>query len=107
VPRGVEPDGRPACWKEEQVQTTLRIEGANCSICFNEALQDLAQIDGVRAVQGSIAGPCIEIDHDDDVAVDLLTATIRDHLHGIAMYSNEIRMVPLDPLPAPCVHQTV
>jgi hypothetical protein len=97
----------PDFLEEQQMQTTLRIDGANCSICFNEALQDLAQIDGVRALQGSIAGSCIEIDHDDDVAVEVLTATIRDHLHGIKMYSNEIHMVPLDPVPAPCVHQTV
>jgi copper chaperone CopZ len=89
------------------MHTTLHIDGANCSICFNEALQDLAQIEGVGAVQGSFAGSCIEIEHDDDVPVDVLAATIRDHVHGIAMYANEVRMVPLDPVSAPCAHQTV
>ncbi|MBP9051383.1 MAG: iron-sulfur cluster repair di-iron protein [Ilumatobacteraceae bacterium] len=90
------------------MQTTLRIAGANCSICFNEALDGLGRIDGVSAVHGSIGESCIEIDHD-DAALDVITATIRDHLHGIEMFSNEIRMVPLEPvaLSAPCIHQRV
>jgi len=90
------------------MRTTLRVEGANCSICFNEALEDLGRIDGVSAVHGSIGGSCIEIDHD-DVPLDALTAVIHDRLHGVAMFSNEIRMVPLEPvvLSAPCIHQSV
>jgi hypothetical protein len=43
------------------VKTTLYVEQANCSICFGETLDGLRRIDGVRAVYGSIAGPCIEI----------------------------------------------
>jgi regulator of cell morphogenesis and NO signaling len=90
------------------MKTTLNVDGANCSACFNETLEALGRIDGVRAVRGSIAGPCIEIDHD-DVALDILTATVRDHLHGIKMFSNEMCMVPLDPVaaPTPCIHQRV
>lgn len=79
------------------MQTSLRIVGANCSSCFNETLDALAHLDGVRSVRGSIAGPCIEIDHD-GTTLDLLTSTIRDHLHGVEMFANEIRMVPLDPV---------
>ncbi len=87
------------------MQTSLRIDGANCPICFNETLDDLARIDGVHAVHGSLAGPCIEIDHD-DVAVDVITGTIRNRLHGIEMFSNEIRMVPLDPVTiSTCSHR--
>jgi regulator of cell morphogenesis and NO signaling len=90
------------------MKTTLNVDGANCRACFNETLEALGRIDGVRAVRGSIARPCIEIDHD-DVAVDVLTATVRDHLHGIEMFSNEMCMVPLDPVaePTPCIHQRV
>ena len=44
--------------------TSLRIEGANCPTCFNETLDDLTRLDGVRSVHGSVAGPCIEIDHE-------------------------------------------
>ena len=90
------------------MQTTLRVDGANCSFCFNEALDDLGRIDGVRAVHGSIGRSCIEIDHD-DAALDVITATVRDHLHGIEMFSNEIRMVPLDAVAVstPCIHQRV
>jgi hypothetical protein len=88
------------------VKTTLYVEQANCSICFGETLDELRRIDGVRAVYGSIAGPCIEIDHD-DVPVELLATTVRDRLHGVAMFSNEIRMVPVDPIAGAtgCIHR--
>lgn len=79
------------------MQTSLRIDGANCSNCFNETLDDLAQIEGVRAVHGSFAGPCIEVDHD-DVTLDEIFSSIRNRLHGIEMFSNEVRMVPLEPV---------
>lgn len=90
------------------MHTTVHIDGANCSICFNEALDGLGRLAGVTAVHGSIAGSCIEVDHD-DVALDALTAAIRDHLHGVEMFSNEIRMVPLDPVAVstPCLHHRV
>jgi regulator of cell morphogenesis and NO signaling len=77
--------------------TTLSVEQANCPICFGETLDALRRMDGVRAVYGSIAGPRIEIDHD-DVSLDALIATVRDHLHGVAMFANEIAMVPVDPI---------
>jgi len=86
------------------MQTTLKIDGANCPTCFNETLDDLARLDGVQRVQGSVAGPCIEIDH--EVEVEVITATIRNRLHGIEMFSNEIKMVPLEPIPltTTCTH---
>jgi regulator of cell morphogenesis and NO signaling len=87
------------------MQTTLRIDGANCPTCFNETLDDLARLDGVRSVHGSIAGPCIEIDH--DVEVETITGAIRNRLHGVEMFANEIRMVPLEPvaLSTTCTHR--
>lgn len=87
------------------MHTTLHIDGANCSFCFNEALDDIGRIDGVRAVRGSIGGSCIEVDHD-DVALDVLAAAVRDHLRGVEMFSNEFRMVPLElvALSTPCIH---
>jgi regulator of cell morphogenesis and NO signaling len=78
------------------MQTSLRIDGANCPTCFNETLEQLARLDGVRSVHGSFAGPCIEVDH--DAPLEAVTAAIRDHLHGIEMFANEIRMVPLEPV---------
>jgi regulator of cell morphogenesis and NO signaling len=86
------------------MQTTLRIDGANCPTCFNETLDDLTQLDGVRSVHGSVAGPCIEIDH--EVALEVITAAIRNRLHGIEMFANEIRMVPLEPvlMSTTCTH---
>lgn len=91
--------------KKEFMQTSLRIDGANCPACFNETLDDLAHIDGVRAVHGSLAGPCIEVDHD-DVALDVIARTIRTRLHGTEMFANEVRMVAIEPaaITAPCPH---
>lgn len=86
------------------MQTSLRIDGANCPTCFNETLDDLAHLDGVRSVHGSFAGPCIEVDH--DAALETITGTIRNRLHGIEMFANEIRMVPLEPvtMSTACAH---
>ncbi len=83
------------------MQTSLRIEGANCPTCFNETLDDLAGVDGVRAVHGSFEGPCIEIEHE-GVAMDVLSTTIRNRLHGIEMFANEVRMVPLQVVQLTC-----
>lgn len=86
------------------MQTSLRIDGANCPNCFNETLDALALVEGVRGVHGSIDGPCIEIDHD-DAALDVIVGTVRNRLHGIEVFSNEIRMVPLDPVAtSTCIH---
>lgn len=89
------------------MHTTLRIDGANCSSCFNDALDTLRQAAGVRHVDGSISESWIEIDHDDDVGLDELVNIVQPHAHGIEMYSNEIRMIPLQPTraPTPCNHQ--
>jgi regulator of cell morphogenesis and NO signaling len=86
------------------MQTSVRIDGANCPTCFNETLDALAQLDGVRRVHGSFAGPCIEIDH--DIPLETIDTTIRGRLHGVEMFANEIRMVPLEPiaLATTCVH---
>ena len=87
------------------MQTTLRIDGVNCPTCFNETLDDLARLDGVRSAHGSIAGPCIEVDH--DVAIEAITATIHNRLHGTEMFANEIRMVPVEPvaMSMTCTHR--
>jgi regulator of cell morphogenesis and NO signaling len=87
------------------MQTSLRIEGANCPSCFNETLDALTRLPGIKAVRGSFSGPCIEIDHD-DVGLEAITGTIRSHLRGVEMFSSEVRMIPLVPvaLSVTCVH---
>lgn len=86
------------------MQTSVRIDGANCPACFNETIEALAHLDGVRHVHGSFAGPCLEIDH--DIALEAINSTIRSHLRGVEMFANEIRMVPLEPvaLTTMCAH---
>ena len=86
------------------MQTSVRIDGANCPTCFNETIEALAHLDGVRHVHGSFAGPCLEIDH--DIPLETINSTIRGHLRGVEMFANEIRMVPLEPvaLTTTCAH---
>ena len=86
------------------MQTSVRIDGANCPTCFNETLDALDHLAGVRRVHGSFAGPCIEIDH--DISLETIDSTIRAHLHGVEMFANEIRMMPLEPTPlaTTCAH---
>ena len=86
------------------MQTSVRIDGATCPTCFNETLEALAHLDGVRRVHGSFAGPRLEIDH--DIALETINSTIRGRLRGVEMFANEIRMVPLEPVPltTPCAH---
>ena len=89
------------------MQTSVRIDGANCPTCFNETLEALAHLDGVRRVHGSLEGPCLEIDH--DLPLETINRTIRGRLHGVEMFSNEIRMVPIEPvaLTTACRHHHV
>ena len=94
----------PTDRKQANVHTSLRIDGANCPTCFNQTLDDLAGLPGVRLVQGSFAGPCIDVIH--DVPLEAITAVVRNRLRGIEMFANEVRMVPLEPSaePGACVH---
>ena len=87
------------------MQTSVRIDGANCPTCFNETIDALSHLDGVHRVHGSFAGPCLEIVH--DIPLETINSTIRGHLHGVEMFANEIRMVPLEPVEPsqPCAHQ--
>lgn len=93
--------------KQKPMRTTLRIDNANCPNCFNDTVDQLTRLDGVRAVHGSMAVGTIDIDHD-HVALDDLIGVVRDHLHGIEMFANEIRMVPLEPSLSPtiCAHES-
>lgn len=85
------------------MHTTLCIDGANCAFCFSDVLDSLRRADGLRHVDGSISESWIEIDHNDDVGLDELVNIVRPHARGIEMYSNEIRMIPLQP--TACTHQ--
>lgn len=86
------------------MRTTLKVAQANCGTCFTETLEMLRGVDGVHEVHGSSVGPRIDIDHDDDVTASTLTAVVRAHLHGFETFSNEITMVPVDPVNEPLVH---
>ncbi len=82
---------------------SLSIDGANCPVCLNETIDSLRGLEGVRTVHASLAGPCIEIIHD-EIASEAIAATIRDRLRRVELFSNEIGMAPVEtaPLATPC-----
>lgn len=71
--------------------TKLQIEGANCSACLNDIVDQLRTVDGVNTVDSSIGDGCIAVDHDELTASDLI-AWIGGSLHSVGVASNEIVM---------------
>lgn len=81
------------------LQTTeIRVPGANCSWCFNEAIERLRSLTGVASVRASILHECIEVQHH-DVSTAELVDTLRTHLHGTDDTSHECQMVGIEPEP--------
>ncbi|MCU1391335.1 MAG: hypothetical protein JWL72_4673 [Ilumatobacteraceae bacterium] len=79
------------------MHTNLRVDGANCPLCFNDLLVRIRSLPGISLVESSISEGCIAVDHDDHTD---LVALIGSPLHGIAMASNEIVMTSIDPVVA-------
>jgi copper chaperone CopZ len=88
------------------MKTDLRVDGANCSLCMNDVVDQLRQIDGVRSVNSSISRGCVAIDHD-DLDPETLVSIVRSSLHGVAMSSNETVMSSIEPVVAflHCTHR--
>ena len=78
------------------VTTEILLDGANCSLCFNETARVLMAQSGVSAVNGSIGAQCFRIDHDDGVADARLLAIVIEHLHADDVSSSEHKMVAVD-----------
>lgn len=78
------------------VTTEIQLDGANCSLCFNETSRVLMAQPGVSAVNGSIGAQCFRIDHDGGVADDRLLAIVTEHLHADDVSSSEHKMVAVD-----------
>ena len=74
----------------------VRVPGANCAACFNDALDRLPQLTGVVEVQASIRHDCIAVRHR-DVPETLLMGTLRTYLHGTDDSSHECQMVAVEP----------
>jgi copper chaperone CopZ len=86
--------------------TKLQLEGANCSLCLNDIIDQLREVEGVNSVTSSIAEGCLAIDHDDELTRSDLIAWIGSSLHGVTMASNEIVMTSINPSISalPCEH---
>lgn len=78
------------------VTTEILLDGANCSLCFNETARSLTAQPGVVAVNGSIGEQCFRIDHDGGVAAGRLLAIVGEHLHGVDVSSGEHKMVTVN-----------
>lgn len=79
------------------MRTTLQVDGANCSLCLNQIVDQLRLLDGINSINTSITAGCIAVDHDDLVESDLVLL-IGASLHGIGMASNEIVMTDISPV---------
>lgn len=90
---------------EPTLTTEISIAGANCPWCFNETIDLLRHEPGVVAVQATITGQCLRIDHH-DVDLDRLIGIMRDRLHADDTSSAEHVMVAVDPRVAElhCTH---
>lgn len=74
----------------------IRVPGANCTWCFNEAMDRVRGLAGVADVRASILSDCIEVQHH-DVPTALLLDTLRTYLHGTDNSSHECQMVAIEP----------
>jgi hypothetical protein len=76
--------------------TQIRVRGANCTWCFNDAMATTREVDGVATVRASILADCIEVRHH-DVPTAVLLDTLRECLHGYDGSSHECLMVAVEP----------
>jgi copper chaperone CopZ len=74
----------------------VRVPGANCPWCFNDAMAQLRHLTGVAEVRASIHDDCIEVRHR-DVPVPLVVNTLRTYLHGTDDSRHECQMVAVEP----------
>ena len=74
----------------------IRVPGADCPWCFNDAMDRIRDLAGVAEVRASIAGECIEVRHH-EVPQSLLVETLRTYLHGTDDPSHECQMVAVEP----------
>jgi copper chaperone CopZ len=86
--------------------TNLRVDGANCSLCFNDIIDRLRSVAGINHVDSSITEGCISVDHNGTTRTDLVEL-IGTSLHGVTMASNEIVMKCGAEHLAACVHPQV
>jgi regulator of cell morphogenesis and NO signaling len=85
--------------------TEIKIAGANCPVCLNDALDQLRSLDGVTSVHSSMTGECIQVVHR-HVDLAVLLGTVRATVHGIDTSSYEYQMVEIDvePVVIHCTH---
>jgi hypothetical protein len=79
------------------MHTELRMDGAICPICLNNAMDALLDLNGVHTVQASISAGCLSIDHD-FASPDVLVDVVRSTVYAVTMSANEIVMSPIEPV---------
>lgn len=78
------------------MRTELRVEGANCPVCLDSALDALREVDGINSVSASIRGGCVAVEHD-GVDADDMTSILHRALRGVSLSGTEIVMSRVDP----------
>lgn len=78
------------------MKTELRVEGANCPICLDNALDALRGVDGIISVSASIRSGCVNVEHE-GVGPDDMATLLRRELRGITVSGTEIVMSPVAP----------
>lgn len=76
--------------------TEIKVAGANCPWCLNDALDRLRSLEGVTAARSWMTSECIQVTHH-GVDMPVLLDTLRATLHGVDSASHESLMVPVDP----------
>lgn len=75
---------------------TVSVPGADCSWCFNEAIEHLLQLDGVDEVGGSITSGCLVVTGRGFSTTSVLDS-LRTYLHGTDDSSHECEMTSVEP----------
>lgn len=81
---------------EPMTTETIDITGADCSWCLNDTLDAVRQLDGVTSVRSSMAGGCVQVDHE-LVDVAPVIEVLRSGLRGSDVSTNQAQIVAVEP----------
>lgn len=86
--------------------TEIIVQGANCTYCLNATLEKLREQPGVVEAHLSAADHCLRVEYKGTDPGPYVNV-VRDTLHGVAKYGNELVMVEVDPQVAQlhCTHR--
>lgn len=75
---------------------SIDISGADCSWCLNETLDKVRALQGVTAVESSMAAGCVRVEHGLS-DIEPILAVLRHGLRGSDLSTNESQLVAVEP----------